>query len=159
MWHLITFVLIWAMAPGPVVTMTFQETRKNGRAAGIAVDADATVNALLLVALGILVHSASLSKIMASGQSVWLQSAGVLGIILIGLYSGYKSLISVGRKKETLPESPSNQAGFIQGMLLMATHVPQILLFYNFMLPETVGIDNAMTTILALGREENLKDL
>ena len=53
MWLLITFIIIWAISPGPVAIMTLHESRKHGVMAGIAVSGGASLTALLMVVLGL----------------------------------------------------------------------------------------------------------
>jgi threonine/homoserine/homoserine lactone efflux protein len=148
---LITFITIWALSPGPVLVMTLHETRKRGSRAGIAVASGATVTAAVMVLSAIFIHLAGFSALLAAAELGIIEQIGAVGIILMGVYAGIKSL-SAGRAEPsgTLPQAGS-KAGFFQGMLMMATYFPQALVFYNMIVPKSVELSAIITTIILLG--------
>lgn len=148
---LITFITIWALSPGPVAVMTLHETRKHGLMAGIAVSGGATLTAVLMVFAGVLVHSVGFSAILDSDGMIVIERIGAFGIILMGMYAGYKSLWSNDKEIATTDLQSRNKAGFAQGMMVMATYIPQALVFYNMIVPQTVEPDAIITAIIALG--------
>lgn len=151
MWLLITFITIWAVSPGPVAVMTLHETRKRGLMAGISVSAGAALTSVLMVISALVVHMIGFSTILESDSMIVIERIGALGIVLMGLYAGYKSLWSVDDKKSNDDTNPSNKFGFAQGMLVMATYIPQALIYYNMIIPQTVQPETVMTTIIVLG--------
>lgn len=150
MWLLITFIAIWALSPGPVAVMTLHETRKNGLMAGVAVSGGATLTASLMVLFGLLIHIAGFSAILDSDGMFVIERVGAFGIIFMGMYAGYKSLWTNGQEQTDNTIQP-NKLGFVQGMMVMATYIPQALIFYNMIVPQTVGTDAVVSTIVALG--------
>jgi len=151
MWLLVTFIVIWALSPGPVAVMTLHESRKNGLFSGIAVTSGATLTSLLMVIGGILLYTAGFSTILASDNMILIERLGAIGIIIMGIYAAYKSLRV--KEAETSPTSlnQSTKAGFVQGMLVMATYIPQALIFYNLIVPQTVEPSSIIAAMIALG--------
>ena len=47
--------------------------------------------------------------------------------------------------------SPDNKFGFVQGMMVMATYIPQALIYYNIIVPQTIEPELIITAIIALG--------
>lgn len=92
MWLLVTFIVIWALSPGPVTVLTLHKSRKNGLFSGIAVTSGATVTSLLMVIGGILLYSACFSTILASDNMILIERIGAIGIIIMGMLAAYKSL-------------------------------------------------------------------
>ena len=150
MWLLITFIAIWALSPGPVVVMTLHEARAHGLKAGIAVSAGATLTAALMVIGGILVHTTGFSSILESNDMMLIERIGAFGIILMGLYAAYKSLW-VRTSKESVHINSNTRFGFFQGMAVMATYIPQALLFYGMIVPESIDTQAIIPSIIALG--------
>lgn len=152
MWLLITFIAIWALSPGPVAVITLHETRKHGFMAGVAVSSGATLTALLMVISALLIHIIGLTTIIDSNEMVIIEHIGAFGIIFMGMYAGYKSLWSSTDKPAQQDNTTSNnKLGFIQGMMVMATYIPQALIYYTMIVPQTVQPETIMTAILALG--------
>ena len=151
MWLLITFIIIWAISPGPVVVMTLHETRKNGLKAGVAVSAGATMTAALMVLMALVLHIAGFSTILESDNMMLIERVGALGIIGMGLYAGYKSLLSDENEDATTEINSTTKFGFMQGMLVMATYIPQALIYYNMIVPQTIEAQSIITAILILG--------
>jgi threonine/homoserine/homoserine lactone efflux protein len=152
MWLLITFITIWALSPGPIAVMTLHVSRKHGLMAGTAVSAGATLTAALMVLMGLVIHLAGFSAILDSEGMIIIERVGAVGIILMGFYAGYKSLWTVatdGNHSDTMQSV--NKVGFIQGAMVMATYIPQALIYYNMIVPQTVDTDTIMTAIIALG--------
>lgn len=150
MWLLITFIIIWALSPGPVCFMTIQEARKYGALAGVSVSAGAAVTSVLMVLAGIIVYGAGFTAVLDSDGMFVVEKIGALGIILMGLYSGHKCLFNQNRKSEN-DHLKANRFGFFQGMTLMAAYIPQALLFYNVIVPQSVESGAIFTAIIALG--------
>lgn len=151
MWLLITFITIWAISPGPVAVMTLHESRKHGLMAGVAVSAGATLTAALMVIMGLFVHTIGFSAILDSEGMTMIERVGAVGIILMGLYAAYKSLWSSDEKTSKDDVQNMNKIGFIQGMMVMATYIPQALIYYNMIVPQTVEPETVITAIIALG--------
>lgn len=151
MWLLITFITIWAISPGPVAVMTLHESRKHGLMAGVAVSAGATLTSALMVIMGLFVHTIGFSAILDSEGMTMIERVGAVGIILMGLYAAYKSLWSSDEKTSKDDVQNMNKIGFIQGMMVMATYIPQALIYYNMIVPQTVEPETVITAIIALG--------
>ena len=151
MWLLITFIAIWALSPGPVAVMTLHETRKNGLKAGVAVSGGATLTATLMVISGLLIHIAGFSAILNSDGMFIIERIGAFGIIFMGMYAGYKSLWKSSQESTSAEIQSSNKLSFVQGIMLMATYIPQALIFYNMIVPQSVEPESVITSIIALG--------
>ena len=151
MWLLITFIIVWALSPGPVFVMTMHETRKHGASAGIAVSGGATLTSILMVVAALLIHSAGFSAILETGGMFVIERIGAFGIILMGLYAGYRCLASTSLDVSASEREPTARYGFAQGMMVMATYIPQALLYYNVIVPQTVGPDAIVTAIVVTG--------
>ncbi len=151
MWLLITFIIIWALSPGPVCFMTIQEARKHGPLAGVSVSAGATVTSILMILAGIIIYGAGFTAVLDSDGMLLIEKIGALGIISMGLYSGYKCLLNQSQGTSDKNVKTNNRFGFVQGMTVMATYIPQALLFYNVIVPQTVEPDAVFTAIIALG--------
>lgn len=150
MWLLITFITIWAVSPGPVAVITLHESRKHGLMAGVAVSAGATLTSALMVLMGVIVHLIGFSAIIESHGMVTIERIGAIGIISMGIYAAYKSIWSV---QDTNQDATPflNKVGFIQGMMVMATYIPQALIYYNMIIPQTIEPDSILSAILLLG--------
>lgn len=151
MWLLITFIAIWALSPGPVAVITLHETRKHGLMAGVAVSGGATLTATLMVIGALFIHAVGFSAILDSDGMIVIERIGAFGIILMGMYAGYKSLWASTNEAVTNNMEPNTKLGFIQGVMVMATYIPQALIYYNMIVPQTVDSEAIITTIIALG--------
>lgn len=151
MWLLISFIVIWAISPGPVAVMTLHEARKNGRIAGIAVVSGATLTAGLMVVMGLFLHIAGFSTILESDNMDLIEQVGAFGIISMGVYAGYKSLWANSTERTSNTPETNTNLGFVQGMMVMATYIPQALIFYTVIVPQTVEAQTIITTIIILG--------
>lgn len=149
MWILISFITIWALSPGPVAVMTLHTARKNGLMAGVAVSGGATVTASLMVIMALLLHLAGFSAFLESDNILLIEHIGAMGIILMGLYAGYKSLWV--NDTENIDIQSTTKFGFIQGMMVMATYIPQALIYYNLIVPQTVESEAIVPSIILLG--------
>ncbi|MGB7338910.1 MAG: LysE family transporter [Phototrophicaceae bacterium] len=150
---LITFITIWALSPGPIAVMTLHESRKNGFMAGMAFVSGATVTSALMVLAGLLIHTIGFSAILDSEGMVIIERVGAIGIILMGVYSAYKSLQVTNKSIETedVQVSANNRIRFVQGMVIFATYIPQALLYYNMIVPQSVEPEAVVTSIILLG--------
>ena len=119
-------IAIWALSPGPVAVLTLHESRKNGLMAGVAVSGGATVTATLMVIMAVGLHTSGFSTIIESDTRfmTMIEKIGAFGIILMGLYAGYRSLWTNNGKITTSDNNPDTKLGFLQGMLVMATYIP-----------------------------------
>lgn len=151
MWLLITFITVWALSPGPVAVMTLHETRKYGLMAGIAVSTGATVTSALMVIAALIVQTVGISAIIEQDGMLVIERVGAFAIILMGLYAGYKSLWFNGPEVTKVTAESSTRYGFIQGMMVMGTYIPQALLYYNIIVPGTVETASIIPTIIVLG--------
>ncbi len=149
MWLLVTFITIWALSPGPVAVMTLHESRKHGFKAGVAVSGGATLTATLMVVAAVLLHIAGVSAILESDNLMVIERIGALGIIIMGLYAAYKSLWAEDDNTDDI--NPGTKFGFVQGMMVMATYIPQALIYYNVIVPQTVEPQTIITAMIALG--------
>lgn len=131
--------------------MTLNEARRKGSVAGVAVSAGASLTAALMVIAALLVHSAGFSSISESDSVAVIEKLGAGGIILMGLYAGYKCLHSAADEVNNIEEKTRSGVCFLQGMMIMATYIPQALLYYNIIVPQTVDVDTVYTAILVLG--------
>ena len=151
MWLLVTYISIWAVSPGPVCVKTIQEARKHGSRAGVTIAMGASITAILMVIAGLVIHETELSKILDSSGVFVIEQVGAIGIILMGVYAGFKCMtatIDYGQEGE---EQVATRAGLIQGMGVMAAGIPHALLFYNVIIPQTVELSDVTSTIIGLG--------
>lgn len=151
MWLLITFIVIWAVSPGPVAVMTLKEARRNGSSAGVAVSAGASLTATIMVIAALIVHAAGLSLVLESDSMALVEKLGAVGITLMGLYAGYRCLRSASDKAVNSLDKPRSGVCFVQGMAIMATYIPQALIYYNIIIPQSVELASVFTAIVALG--------
>ncbi|GAB5491982.1 MAG: hypothetical protein Phog2KO_21970 [Phototrophicaceae bacterium] len=153
MWLLITFITVWALSPGPVAVMTLHEARKNGFSAGLAFVCGATLMSALMVLAGLLIHTIGFSEILDSDGMLIIERVGAVGIISMGLYSGYKSLQATTKstEKDEIEVSANNRIRFVQGMMIFATYIPQALLYYNMIVPQSVEPEAVVGAIIMLG--------
>lgn len=151
MWLLISFIAIWALSPGPVAVITLHETRKHGLMAGVAVSGGATLTAMFMVIGALFIHAIGFSAILDSHGMIIIEQIGAFGIILMGIYAGYKSLWTTADETVRSNTNSTNKLGFVQGMMVMATYIPQALIYYTMIVPQTVEPDAIMPTIIALG--------
>lgn len=151
MWLLITFITLWAITPGPVFIMTIQETRKHGLRAGVAISAGATLTSALMVIAALFIHLSGLSAALEASNMLIIEQVGAVGIILFGIYAGYKCF-SVIRDEpdDDLPQNHT-RGSFAQGVVLMMTSIPQALVFYNVIMPQTLELSKMTSTIMGLG--------
>ena len=150
MWLLITFIILWAVTPGPVFIMTIQETRKHGSRRGIALSSGATATSVIMVLIALLIHSTGFTTFDESSSMFLIERIGSIGIILMGLFAGYKCMF-VKAAEPSEGEPICTRTGFIKGMCLMATNIPQALLFYTVIMPQTVEASEMASTIIGLG--------
>lgn len=148
---LITFIVIWALSPGPVAVVTLHESRKNGLMAGISVSAGAALTATLIVVFGLLIHIAGFSMILDSDGVIIIEQIGAISIILMGISAGYKSLWKMDNVATSNNTDTSTRLSFVQGVMVMATYIPQALVYYNLIIPETVEPQAITTSIILLG--------
>ena len=151
MWLLISFIVVWAISPGPVFMITIHEARKNGFLAGLAVSGGASVTSLAMVAMGLIVHHAGFSTFIEQDGMLFFEKAGAIGIIGMGLYAGYKSLAADKKESVSSDLSAKMQFGFGQGLMIMATYIPQALVYYNVIIPRTISFSQVAPTIVVLG--------
>ncbi|GEM_PF-2405240 len=149
---LITFIIIWALSPGPVAVMTLHESRKNGLMTGVGVAGGATITSILMVMMALAIYSTEFSTLIASdsGMMQSIEQIGALGIIIMGMIAGYKSLWA--KHDESTSDSQTNtKFAWLQGMMVMATYIPQALVYYNVIVPKTVEPYAVVSTIILLG--------
>ena len=153
MWLLLTFIIIWALSPGPVAALTIHESRKNGLMAGVTISAGAAITSTLMVLMALVFHTAGFSTIMESDNlfMTMIERAGASAIILMGVYAGYKSLLANDDEASDDETSENNKFGLLQGMMVMATYIPQALVYYNVIIPQTVEPQTIITAIIMLG--------
>ena len=151
MWLLITFIIVWALSPGPVVIMTLHESRKHGLKSGIAVASGATLTSILMVVMALFLHSAGISAILDLDSMTIIEQAGAFGIILMGLHVGYRSLMPSTSETTLSNLNSKTRFGFGQGMMVMATYIPQALVYYNVIIPQTVELESITMAIIVLG--------
>lgn len=153
MWLLITFIIVWALSPGPVAVMTLHESRKNGSMAGVAVSGGAAITSTMMVVIALILHTVGVSAMLETENTVMtmIERIGAFGIIFMGVYAGYKSLMSNKQDDDTTEIQSGTKFGIMQGMMVMATYIPQALFYYNVIIPQTVEPQNIITTIMLLG--------
>jgi threonine/homoserine/homoserine lactone efflux protein len=151
MWLLTSMIVIWGVSPGPVTIMTVQNARKHGRRSGIAVACGATLMAALVTIAALLIESLGFREAVASSRFYFVEQAGASGIVLMGLLAGCKTLWPAGHKNRATIRETGARRGFLQGMMIGATYLPQALVFFTMIVPETIGAGSATNAILFLG--------
>ena len=148
---LIVFIMVWALSPGPVAVMTLHKAKKQGYMSGVAVACGATLTSALMVIAALLIHFLGFNAISDTSEFIVIERLGAFGIIVMGLYAGYKSLGFVKNQDDT-PEVPTNhRLGFIQGMMIMATYIPQAVIFYTVIVPQSISTESILPVIIGLG--------
>ena len=150
MWLLITFILVWAFSPGPLTVVTVNESRKKGLKEGVAISAGAALMCSLMVLAAVIMHNAGFTSLFESSRMKLVEQIGALGIIGMGVFTGYKSLLSQDKEAHEAIK-PSKQLGFMKGFLMMGTYIPQALIFYGLIVPKTVDPQLLISIILVLG--------
>ena len=151
MWLLITFVIVWALSPGPIMVMTMHKTRKYGLMAGVAVAGGASLTATLMVLCAMFIQSTGLSAIVETNLMVLVERIGASIIVSMGLFAGYRSLANNANKKTFGNANAQTHAGFLQGMMIMGTYFPQALMYYNLLVPQSIDTDAITIAIAGLG--------
>jgi threonine/homoserine/homoserine lactone efflux protein len=151
MWLLTSIIIVWGVSPGPVTIMTVQNARKHGRRSGIAVACGATLVAALVTLAALFIENLGFREAIASNRLYFVEQAGASGIVLMGLLAGYKTLWPVCQKNQITVRETGARRGFLQGMMIGATYLPQALVFFTMIVPETIGAGSATNAILFLG--------
>ena len=151
MYVLLTFIIVWAISPGPVLVMTLQDVRKYGVKSGVALASGATVTSILMVVAALLVQQTRFTAILESQGLTWVEQIGAIAIISLGLLAGYRAVFGSGTQESSALNHRGSRTGFIKGLTLMATYIPQSLLFYNVIVPQTVTPEAVVSTIAMLG--------
>ena len=153
MWLLISVIVVWALSPGPVAVMTVHESRKSGLMSGVAISGGATITSLLMVMMAIVLHAIGFSTVHESDNLMMtmIERVGAFGIILMGLSAGYKSLWANREDVDDNHANSSTKMNWVQGMMVMATYIPQALVFYCMVIPQTVDPQAVISTIILLG--------
>lgn len=150
---LITFIIVWALSPGPVAVLTLHESRKNGFMAGVAISGGATLTSILMVIMAGVLYTVGFPTVPESDNTLMtlIERLGAFGIIFMGMYAGYKSLWSSNDNTNQTDSNPKTKRQWVQGMMVMATYIPQALFFYSVIIPQTVDTQSILTTIIVLG--------
>ena len=151
MWLIVIYITVWTVSPGPVCIKTIQEVRTNGTKAGVTIAIGATITAVLMVLAGLIIYRLGFSAILGSSGVTMIEQIGAVAVILMGLYAAFKCFVVTSVQPDDLAVESSKRAGLLQGMGVMATGIPQALLVYVVMIPQTVEQSAATTTILVLG--------
>ncbi|MEM9776984.1 MAG: LysE family transporter [Chloroflexota bacterium] len=151
MWLLVTYITIWTVSPGPVCIKTIQETRNQGLRAGISIATGASITAILMVTAGLIIHSLGFSTVLDSTGVFMIEQVGGIAIILMGVYAAFKCFAAHSIESDQLADESNAKAGLIQGMGVMATGIPQALLCYIVIVPQTVELSAVPTTMVWLG--------
>ncbi len=154
MWLLITYIIILSIAPGPVFIKTVQEARRNGANAGMLVALGASIMAIVIVLAAMAIHSLGFSAVLDSSSMSIIEQIGAVGIILIGAYAGYKCLTASFEEADAPENAAGTKTRLLQGMGMMVPTIPHGLLFYNVILPQTVGIDALPSLMIWIGALE-----
>ncbi|MEM8858857.1 MAG: LysE family transporter [Chloroflexota bacterium] len=148
---IVIYITVWTVSPGPVCIKTIQEVRNNGTKAGVTIAIGATITAVLMVLAGLVIYRLGLSAVLDSSGVTMIEQIGAVAVILMGLYAAFKCLVSTSAQSDDSAAESSNRAGLLQGMGVMATGIPQALLVYVVMIPQSVELSAVTTTILVLG--------
>ena len=151
MWLIVIYITVWTVSPGPVCIKTIQEVRKSGTKAGVTIATGSTITAVLMVLAGLAIYRLGFSAILDSSGVTMIEQVGAVAIILMGLYAAFKCSVSTSIEADDSAVEPSNRAGLLQGMGVMATGTPQAMLVYVVMIPQTVELSAVTSTILMLG--------
>ena len=151
MWLIVIYITVWTVSPGPVCIKTIQEVRKSGTKAGVTIATGSTITAVLMVLAGLAIYRLGFSAILDSSGVTMIEQVGAVAIILMGLYAAFKCFVSTSIEADDSAVEPSNRAGLLQGMGVMATGTPQAMLVYVVMIPQTVELSAVTSTILMLG--------
>ena len=151
MWLLVTFILIWAFSPGPLTVVTLYESRKHGFKEGVGISAGAAFMCALMVLAALMIHSSGVTSVFESSSMKLIERMGALGIIGMGIFAAYKSLGIQTKEIRTEEPHSNSQIGFVKGFLMMATYIPQALVFYGLIVPQNVAPSMLIPVILSIG--------
>ncbi len=147
---LIAFLIIWIAAPGPITMLVIGRTRSQGIRAGIAVTSGVTATKSLILFFIVIVHQLNLSIVELSTSRVpKMISAGL--IIVLGMHAGYKALKATSDGEHSQPVVSSSRNNIVQGMLVAVSGVPQAVVFYLILIPQTAAVGQLRNTVAAFG--------
>ena len=154
---LIVFLIIWVVAPGPIAFLTLNRARSQGMAAGIAIAVGAAITTGLIFGTVILVELLHVPIEQFSTSRV-PQIFGALLIILLGVHAAYKAFLSPVNcsdvplvKSKRCGENNQLRHNIVQGMLIALSGVPQSIIFYIILIPQTVAVDQIQSVTVAFG--------
>jgi len=148
---LTSMIILWGISPGPVTVATLLNARKHGRMAGVAVASGATLIAALVTVAALFIEGLGFREAIESSRLSIFEQLGASGIVLMGLLAGYRTLWPTVRTHQTTNQYTNTNRGFLQGVMISATYIPQALVFFTIIVPQTVKVESATTAILFLG--------
>lgn len=151
MTFLFIFLFVWTLAPGPVAALTLDRARRFGRSAGVAVALGATLSTALILAAVVAAYLFGFSLLLDDSTSQAVEQFGASFIVLYGLFLGGKAVRRVLHSEQSSTPLSVQHLSFLQGMMIVTASVPQSILFYVMLVPQTVAPDALLPTIICLG--------
>lgn len=148
---LITFIVLWALTPGPVTIMTIHKAKTEGARAGVSVATGATITAVFMVLIALLVHMLGFRVAGDTQGFVWVEQLGGMIILLMGLYAAYKAIRLPSESAKVAQSAAGKGMGVMQGIMLMATNTPQAVIFYTVIVPQAIDAELFTSMVMALG--------
>ena len=155
---LIIFLIIWIVAPGPIAVLTLNRARSQGFAAGVAIATGAAIMTLLIFGIVLSVTLLNI-PILQFSDSRAPQVFGAILIILLGLHAAIKAF-APSNHTDAAPREGTLQANnplrgqrhnMTQGMLIATSGIPQSIIFYLVLIPQTAAPDEMQTLLIVFG--------
>lgn len=151
MYLLVLFLIIWTLSPGPVAALTLDRSKRHGQSAGIAVAVGATLSTALLLGAVIMTHLRGFDILLNEDTSSTVEGLGALLIVVMGLAVGYKALISTQGEEPTKSDFNPARRSFFHGMMMITASIPQSIIFYILLVPQSVPAAQVTAALISLG--------
>ena len=147
---LIVFLIIWIVAPGPITVLMIDRTRSQGVVAGLTIAAGVTATTSLILLFVVIVHQLNLSIVQLSTSPVPRMISASL-IIVLGIHAGFKALKSNKQNENDQPTPGKRRNNFAQGMFIAVSGIPQSVMFYLILIPQSTNPSQVRSIIAAFG--------
>ena len=84
------------------------------------------------------------------GFTFWEQLGGV-GILMMGLVAGYRSIIQSSADSSSAKPANSSKIAMLEGATIIIVHLPQTLLFYLAVAPQHIAPSSLNMSLIMLG--------
>lgn len=151
MFILFIFLFLWTLSPGPIMVLTINQARDCGQWAGISVAAGATCASGLILTAVLIAQWLGINLNLNGVNARSFEYVGAFLIVLFGVIIAYRTLFTKQKHDSSVPNGSFNTQGFWQGMLIVTASIPQSIIFYIILVPQSVPAPQVFSTILTLG--------